>query len=508
MNNQEIQAGVRFSSYSILSERLPGGGYALLNGVSGALDLISDDIGEAIKRCYTHAGGPARLDPAAAEAAIGLLESDDRASLYERGHLTELEREVERHLAAEVAEAIHEVQRHDPQFMVVPNLDCNYRCTYCFERPLQKGLKNPAAEISHHHKNVVMSPERVAMVYRAIDEIRAREGRTEGKVVVLYGGEPLDARNRDVVFEIVRQGVDRGFRFAAITNGHDLPVFFPVIGRGKIEQVQISIDGPKGVHDRRRIHIGGESSFDRLIANLRAALAATDAEYQLRVHVDPDNIHLFEQTLAVFGAEGWLDHPQVVVYANTVYAKDAGGSVGARLDNSAIHEQLRAIAARHRNVYTSAPAVHANRALEAMLSSGGRFQSKGTYCAANSGNYIFAPDGHVYACWESLGKPCSRVGQYAGDNGLVLDEAATARWFGRTIAKIPACLECAYALVCGGGCAQFAEYNFGTAFKPYCDDFQHVFGRALADALESHIAQAVFTPNQKEDVPCQSRQCV
>ena len=59
----------------------------------------------------------------------------------------------------------------------------------------------------------------------------------------------------------------------------------------------------------------------------------------------------------------------------------------------------------------------------------------------------------------------------------------TEKWFKRSVAKIPECLDCCYALVCGGGCAQYAEYNHGTLDKPYCDQFEVVFPSALANTV-------------------------
>jgi uncharacterized protein len=278
-----------------------------------------------------------------------------------------------------------------------------------------------------------------------------------------------------------------------------------LLGRNKIEQVQISIDGPKEVHDRRRIHLGGESSFERILKNVPLVLEGTDAEIQLRVHVDPANIHLFEETLAIFGREGWLNHPQVVIYANTVYEKDKFGNVRSRIDNTQIHARLRELAAAYSNVCTSAPAVHSRRAFERVFALGERLQVTGTYCAANTGNYIFAPDGQIYACWESVGKPCSRIGSYMSNAGVSLDNAAVQKWFHRSVARIPECLTCSYALVCGGGCAQYAEYNHGTPFKPYCDDFQGVFSSSLAEQVEDFVEQHSCIGNvitkEKEGVP-------
>jgi uncharacterized protein len=70
-----------------------------------------------------------------------------------------------------------------------------------------------------------------------------------------------------------------------------------------------------------------------------------------------------------------------------------------------------------------------------------------------------------------------------------MDEAVVNRWFTRSVAEIPECLDCPYALVCGGGCAQYAEYNnLGSSAHPYCDNFQQIFRATLAENVEGFLS--------------------
>jgi len=479
----------RFSSYTVVSMRLPGGGHAILNAITGALDVVPDELGASLSAAFRDRSdsAPWMLDSARTQEIAAALPPETLLDFIARGHVTTLPLEAEREIVREIALATHEVQARRPQFMIVPTLDCNYRCTYCFERPLQNGLRVLNSEIGYARQNVVLTLDQIAPIFSAVATIKRSVEAPPGGQIILYGGEPLDVRNAAVVAAIVERGRQDGFTFAAVTNGHDLDHFLPLLGRGHIEVIQISIDGPQAVHDRRRVHIGRESSFEAIVRNIPQALEETDVEIQLRVHLDPANIGRFEEVLAFFEGRGWTSNPRFVIYANTVYEKDSAGRVHARLENSAIDDRLRPLIRRHRNIFSSGPAVHGARALADVFETGGRFQGRGTYCAANIGNYIFAPDGHIYACWESVGKSCSRIGQYLGR--LSFDETARAHWFGRSVARIPECLSCAFALVCGGGCAQYSEYNTGTLYKPYCDDFQRLYSELLAEEVDSFIEQ-------------------
>jgi uncharacterized protein len=348
-------------------------------------------------------------------------------------------------------------------------------------------------EANYDRKNVVMTSHQVKLVYSAIQKIQARAGSSRVGQIILYGGEPLDPANEEVVFQIVQQGKALGFVFAAITNGHGLDHFLSLLGQDGINQVQISIDGPKRIHDKRRIYRGEGGSFDKLVANIKKVLNQGGTMVQLRVHVDPSNLEHFEELLVFFDEQGWLNNKNVVVYTNTVYAKNKSGEVSARIEHGDITQRLQNLIEPYENVFLSAPAVNARMQLLPALIAGEPYRLKSTYCSANTGQYIFAPDGHFYACWESVGKEASRIGSFmtdAGEEELSFYTDVVEKWFNRSSTRIPECLDCPFALVCGGGCAQYAQYNSADIYKPYCDDFDSVFRQTLVDNIQEFMKRA------------------
>lgn len=466
---------MRLSDYTIFSDPLPNGNRILMNACSGALDIIPGVLADHLQRIQTNsARGHAYVDGSD-------LHPETVADLVERGHLTQATHEQERALVAEVARGLHEQEKRRPYFMIAPSMDCNYRCVYCFERPLQTKLSVAGSIDSNGGNGTHLHMDDVPRVFDCITQIQTRAEAKPGGMIILYGGEPLDARNRDVVFEIVRTGRERGHFFAAVTNGHDLDYFQSVLGPDMIRQIQISFDGPKPTHDRRRISLDGNSSFDRLVSNIRMLLGIEGVEVHLRVHVEPASIDQFDELMRFFEGEGWTDHPAVIIYASTLYQKNTGGQVCARINVADLAERLDAIAGRYRNVFTSAPAVHIADSLISVFQSNRRYPLKGAYCSANFGNYIFTPDGNIYACWESIGKECSRIGSYRRTDGLKFNDDGILKWFNRSVADVAGCLDCQFALACGGGCAQYAEYNTGSVNAGFCDEFQRTFRAALAD---------------------------
>src|SRR5688572_23953226 len=111
-----------FSRYSILSDPLPGGGYVLLNGISGALDFLSNELGGLLSVALWEG------DDEAIANLVPLLPGEVRTSFEARGHLTPLPAEAEKDIVVGIAQAMHDAVSAKPTFMIVPNLDCNYRC--------------------------------------------------------------------------------------------------------------------------------------------------------------------------------------------------------------------------------------------------------------------------------------------------------------------------------------------------------------------------------------------
>ncbi len=467
---------IRLSSFTILSHPLPDQNTVLMNGYSGALDIIQPELAAFFRKIIKNAPrGQAFFEE-------DILSNETLSILLERGHLTQSAHNEEKLLVDEIGRGLHEMEKKRPYFMIVPNMDCNYRCTYCFERHLQKNLNNKSSNINYHKNNVVMTPEMVPRIFSGIENIQKNAGCNQGGMINLYGGEPLDLKNKRLLDFIFKLGADKGYWFVAISNGHHLNSFLPVIRTNTLRKVQVTIDGPRHIHDKTRIHRGGASSFDRIFENINKVLAA-EGKVDIRVHVSPQNINQFEAVLGLFEKEGWTNNEAVIIYANTLYRKDDGGKVCVDLQTSDISLYLDQLVGNYNNVFTSAPAVHIAQDIAAVFEKGDRFSLKGAYCGANFGHYIFAPDENIYVCWESIGKENSKIGHYRSKDGPIFNQAMVEKWFNRSVSDIEDCLECEFALICGGGCAQYAQYNTSLSNKPYCNDFQRTFELALADEV-------------------------
>lgn len=119
------------------------------------------------------------------------------------------------------------------------------------------------------------------------------------------------------------------------------------------------------------------------------------------------------------------------------------------------------------------------------------------YCAPNIGNYIFSPDGCIYTCWEEIGLEHGRIGMYAPK--LEWNEGLAQEWVSRYVSNMPECLNCAYALICGGGCAKQARKLSGKILSPYCNQFKETFERVVPSVFREYMRRHTKTEYKKDE---------
>ena len=137
--------------------------------------------------------------------------------------------------------------------------DCNLRCKYCF-----------ADEGEYHGRKALMSFE---VGKKALDFLVANSGSRRNLEVDFFGGEPL--LNFDVVKQITAYGrsleekYNKHFRFTLTTNGVLLNDEFAEFADRELDNVVLSLDGRKEVHDRMRPFPGGQGSYDTVMPKFR-----------------------------------------------------------------------------------------------------------------------------------------------------------------------------------------------------------------------------------------------
>lgn len=431
---------------------LPNDEFLLIHGYSGAVDLAGRDTVSRLREGDTN------------------LPADEIDQLLRRGYVTRRTPEEEQEFAARIFRHKYARKIAKRSFVFLLSYNCNFRCTYCFQREAQ----NRGDALLQK----VMTPDVLESAFRFID------GFDEPAHLTLYGGEPFLASNAAALEHFMRLARERGHRIGAVTNGFQLDRFLPLLGAGGVETIQVTVDGPPSIHDTRRPTAGGGGTFAKILPNLRKALER-DTRVMLRVNCDPENTpalpelvaHVKEAGLFAFPKFQWnvfpvvnlMNDPSVVTFGHTelLDAVDALDGVKAP---GIVHQGLR-------------------RQLTTALENGTAYGYEPIACSAYKHMFVLDPFGRLYACWDAVAEEEACVGTYHPN--VKIDEERLDVWRTRPDVVLDVCAGCPYLLFCGGGCLEKAMSACGTAKAPDCSDFDTLFQVHMRAAFAEFAARAM-----------------
>lgn len=308
------------------------------------------------------------------------------------------------------------------EFVVSPTMDCNFRCTYCFETPRKgKMLESTQDAVFSFVKQKVidLKPSKIRFIW--------------------FGGEPLLAM--DVVKSFSKKIlslVDENnvaFNMIVITNGYLItPEVVSALESCGVSAVQITIDGDANVHDKRRILANGEGTYKRIIENLKS-FSSSNIEVGIRVNMDKDNVGAFS---AVKNAVESIGNCRITCRP-------------ALVEPATKHEdEIK------RRCYMSECAEFYNSSDVMEYYSGWKLEDLGVqlcFCGAEHCNsYAIDELGNLYKCWNSMGVDSEILGSVFNPDEL--NESVVSQFFGRDPFSEPDCMDCAYIPICGGGCLE------------------------------------------------------
>jgi uncharacterized protein len=315
--------------------------------------------------------------------------------------------------------------------------DCNLGCYYCYESRSEDALASRDIE-------------------SIIDWTRRRvvDNRRDSIHVDWYGGEPL--LNLSFI-ETASQALqelcaDLGVSYSAsiISNGTHWPEDpADFIRRRAIRQVQISFDGLKANHDKRRRYRKGRapsdkaSSFDQAVALVDRLLDVTRVD--VRFNVDRGNESDAEGFVAFCQQRGWFDraYPCVFQLARISDYSERSGFVRRSITSEHEFEEVRD---RVRRV------VPAEATLDETTSRATYPMPRRSVCAALAhDSVVIGADGHHYRCGLQVGEKGRAVHRRAAD-GQMVPEADLGWWDSFDPTEQPNCRRCSFLPVCWGGC--------------------------------------------------------
>jgi len=320
---------------------------------------------------------------------------------------------------------------------VTTTQDCNLGCYYCYESRSDDRLEQSDL------------PALLNWTRQRLSETGKRSLHVDW-----YGGEPL--LNVEFLETASQQfqdlALDLGVAYSAsiISNGtcwpHDAAAF---IGRHKIRQVQISFDGLKSHHDKRRRY-RKQYSPDRTTSSFEQAAALVDdllevVRVDIRFNADSGNFEDLEGFLALCISSGWFDrpHPCVFQLARISDFSTRANFLGRTKLTEDQFERLRETARR---------LVPDEVMLDETTTRSIYPMPRTSVCAALANDSIvIGADGNHYRCGLQVGeRDRSVLLRRANEDAVAGSDAKWWNEFDPTLQ--PNCSQCSFLPVCWGGC--------------------------------------------------------
>ena len=303
---------------------------------------------------------------------------------------------------------------------IAPTMNCNFRCVYCFEA---NNLSN----------NKVMDES----VQQAIIELARGKMKTiQALHIVWYGGEPLLAMDviEKLSTELIKMAEENNVTYDAlmISNGYFLTKdVAQKLSKYKVNSIQVTIDGPKHIHDKRRILAGGQGTFDKLISNLKESCGELQS-ISLRINTDKDNQEEVDDVVNLLKENGL---ESIYCYLGFVRNTDVYS-----LDRCFNMETYGKVQFDFAIKHGFSPLIDypINRA---------------NFCSADFYfNYSIDPDGYLYNCWNDVGNKDARVGSLFDEERANFNLEYFMKYILFDATVDSQCAECKLLPVCMGGC--------------------------------------------------------
>lgn len=334
-------------------------------------------------------------------------------------------------------EILHQ-KKESLSLVITPTLCCNFKCYYCFE-----SLNTRKNE---EFINIEVQNDIINFIKKSIEENHVQK-----IYITWYGGEPLI--QRDIIFSMQEKINelckinDVKLMSTMVSNGFLLsPEVCGKLYELGIKQIQITIDGPEQIHNKRRYYpVNPSNNYNQIVENI---LQANDKiMFNFRVNIDKTNKdYIFELIDDLIKRKVWPYKRNVHIYTAQVRANNNADFVLSTKEYAIIEENIRCYLIDKYNEI-----MQTNKAKRNFLypKFGGNVEC-GYGVFPNS--WVISYNGDVFRCWESVGQAELKVGTMKDlledfgqsiFNKVKLDTQTFERW---------GCFDCKFFPICGSKC--------------------------------------------------------
>lgn len=310
---------------------------------------------------------------------------------------------------------------NDTLFLTIaPTLECNFACPYCYE----------------NRRNGKMSEEIQDAIIAFIEGV-IKKG-VSNIDITWYGGEPL--LYTDIVLSMSKKITDLIMKYNCkmsmymVTNGYLLNKrIVELMDTVGITRIQVTLDGLRDNHNKRRPLRNGDGTFDRILDNLNLFC---DSPIEVLVRMNVDNTNCYDYIKLKECIES-LGNPNIELYPSPV--EDLNKDTINEISNFMSREQFESFTMK--------------------ICEEGYLDSKSfsvmddryCFCTAETENcYVVDDRGDFYKCWDEVGRIEYRCFNILDPENINYN--AISQYLIDDPFSNEQCSDCIFLPLCFGGC--------------------------------------------------------
>lgn len=449
-----------------------GGSVLLFNGVNSCMDEVS--------------GQPAEAFRSGSAQSVNALCSEELETLLKRGHITTLSPDEELGRFKEFVSVMHGNMGKDDRgggIMLLMSYNCNLACKYCYQQ-----------EHRPHKSRAVMSEAMVETIFEKQFSNIIKGAQQSFSNISFYGGEPFLPSNEAVIRKTLGYAKKYGMQSTAISNATMVDLMPDIFGDGPgfVSRVQVSLDGSKELHDKSRVPLGGEPTYDKILKNIRM-MVERKTQVSIRLNLDKRTMESVPRLIKDLKDSGILGSKYVNIYASPLHDNIAKVDATDFVDMADLSSKVFDLGIDLEHPVS----MRANEISHLFKLKRGFGLTRTCFCMqTRQRSVVVDPFGDIYGCFEEAGYPQYRVGHLSesGVEFFPLHETYKTRH----IANLEECAKCSVALACGGQCGVKSRTKTGDLFKPACDDTKRVIIESIKLAYQNRNRPADSAAADKE----------
>lgn len=335
---------------------------------------------------------------------------------------------------------------------ILPTLDCNCACYYCFERENK-------ARTSFSKCQSFASIEQ-----SLLDFVNAKIQDTKNLSIAWFGGEPLLSfeviERLSIKFIALAKQYGVSYTSSLTTNGYyltDIPNIIERLKECQIDSFQITLDGAPEDHNRiRHLKEENKETFGKMLDGI-ILLYRNKMNISVRINVSKKNLVNLSKLFDILEEKNLKNLK--IYFGQLIDYSDK--------DNSNAYLDQKEYATLVEELYETLRKRGFSYGLD------DHYPSNARPCIANRiDTAVIDCYGNIYKCRSQVGEFEKRIGNVCDSENQTVDEAVREiNWLEWTPFQYAVCRECKILPICMGGCP-FTLYDNDDAL-PKCDEWKY-----------------------------------